>query len=183
MSEGERETSLESLDRIRWALLLLTALGLAGTAVQLAMERHWVEPWQFAPWAALGGIAIALIALLVTTNRTTVRLARIIAVIVLLITGVGLWQHFSANYEQGSEAEANMVQDAGGDQHEDSDGEEVDAAEAEENSFVDVLTGAADRTPLLAPFTLVQVALTLAAATMGFGGTSQTAFSFRKRRS
>ena len=95
MSDRADGASLEILDKIRWALLLLTVLGLVGTAVQLALERHWAAPWQIAPWAALGGITVALIVLLYSTNSAAVKLARIIAVVVLLVALVGVWQHFS----------------------------------------------------------------------------------------
>ena len=203
MSDRAGGASLEILDKIRWALLLLTVLGLVGTAVQLALERHWAAPWQIAPWAALGGITVALIVLLYSTNSAAVKLARIIAVVVLLVALVGVWQHFSANLDHGSGAGAHQVEETGEDDHsdedehsddedehadedehsDDEDGDEGHDAAGEDVSAIDVLTGAAGHTPLLAPFALVQVALTLAAATIGLGDGSPTAFRRRKRRS
>ena len=195
MSDKEGEAARARLDGLHWALLLITALGVAGTAVQLALERHWSEPWQIAPWVALLGIAVAIVVLLVSTNRTAVLLARVIAAIVLLISLVGFWQHFAANYEHGAGAETHAAVDDGehadGDEHSDDNdhgesenedehaedeehSEEADGEEGhaeEEASVMDVLTGAAAHTPLLAPFALIQVALTLAATTIGLGGT------------
>ncbi len=203
MSEQDQGAVHGGRESIHWALLILTTLGLAGTAIQLAMERHWSQPWQFPPWVALLGVAIGLILLLVSTGRTAVMLARVIAAIVLLISLVGFWQHFASNTAHGVGADAHMVEVVAGDEHaeedehsdeedehaddeentEEADGEEEHAEEhaEEEASVIDVLTGAADHTPLLAPFALVQVALTLAAATIGLGGSAQAAS--RRRRS
>ena len=219
MSEQQQRAAQGGRERIHWALLILTTLGLAGTAVQLAMERHWSQPWQFPPWVALLGVAAGLILLLVSTGRTAVMLARVIAAVVLLISLVGFWQHFASNTAHGVGADAHVAEVATGDEHaeedehsddedehaddeenteeedehsndedehaddeentEEADGEEGHAEE--EASVIDVLTGAADHTPLLAPFALVQVALTLAAATFGLGGSAQAAS--RRRRS
>lgn len=197
MSDQGLETNPGKLDGIRRALLLVTALGLLGTAVQLALERHWSQPWQVAPWVALLGIAVALVVLLVSTSRTAVTLARVVAAVVLLISLVGFWQHFAANYEHGVEAGTHMAVDddehaedeehSEDDDHEESEDEDEHADDhehseeaegedghgEEEASVVDVLTGAAAHTPLLAPFALVQVALTLAATTIGLGGGAQ----------
>ena len=42
---------------LRVAMLLLVVLGVVGTAVALAYDRHWDGTWQLAPWAMLGGSA------------------------------------------------------------------------------------------------------------------------------
>ena len=74
---------------LRAALLLLVALGVVGTALVLAVERHWDGTWQLVPWATLDGVSIALGALLVRTTRATVWFARVLAVLVILAAVLG----------------------------------------------------------------------------------------------
>ena len=74
---------------LRAALLLLVALGVVGTALVLAYERHWDGTWQLVPWATLGGVSIALAVLLVRTTRATVWFARVLAVLVILAAVLG----------------------------------------------------------------------------------------------
>ena len=74
---------------LRAALLLLVALGVVGTALALAYERHWDGTWQLVPWATLGGVSIALAVLLVRTTRATVWFARVLAVLVILAAVLG----------------------------------------------------------------------------------------------
>ena len=76
---------------LRAALLLLVVLGVVGIAAMLAYERHWDGRWQLVPWATLGGISLALAALLVRTTRTTVWLARVLAVLVIVAAVLGSW--------------------------------------------------------------------------------------------
>ena len=83
---------------LRATLLLLVVLGVVGVAVMLASERHWDGVWQFVPWATLVGIIIALTALLFHTTRETVWLARVLAVVVIVVAVLGVWQHFDENY-------------------------------------------------------------------------------------
>jgi uncharacterized membrane protein YcjF (UPF0283 family) len=207
MSEQTQGVAHGGRESIHWALMILTALGLTGTAIQLAMERHWSGPWQIPPWVALLGTAAALIVLLVSTGRLAVMLARAMAAIVLIVSLVGFWQHFASNYAHGEEGDTHVAHTASSDEqaeeeghshdddhkhsHDDDehDADEESSAEAdsdevaaeEDASVMDVLTGAAAHTPLLAPFALVQVALTLATATIGLGGSPPAAS--RRRRS
>ena len=73
---------------LRAALLLLVVLGVVGTSVVLAYERHWGGTWQLVPWVTLGGVSFGLAALLVRTTRATVWLARVVAAL------LGVWRHF-----------------------------------------------------------------------------------------
>ena len=50
---------------LRAGLLLLVVLGVVGTALTLAYERHWDTTWQLAPWITLGIVSVALVALVV----------------------------------------------------------------------------------------------------------------------
>ena len=94
MSEGTTGT-------LRAALLFLVALGVGGTAVVLAYERHWDGTWQLVPWVTLGGVCIALVALLVRPTPATVWLARVLAVLVIVAAVMGLWRHFDEKLLHG----------------------------------------------------------------------------------
>lgn len=83
--------------RLRTGLLLLVAVGVAGTALALAYERHWLSPWQFVPWITLGIMLATTIALAARQTAATVRLARVVAAIVIASALLGTWQHVAAN--------------------------------------------------------------------------------------
>ncbi len=82
---------------LRAGLLLLVVLGVAGTALALAYERHWLGAWQLAPWITLGIISVAVVALVVRQTTATVFLARAVAVLAIVSAAVGVWQHIDAN--------------------------------------------------------------------------------------
>ena len=84
---------------LRGMLVLLVVLGVVGTAVALAYERHWDGLWQLVPWVTLLVISIALVALLVRTTRVTLWFVRIVAALTIVSATVGLWQHFDENYK------------------------------------------------------------------------------------
>ena len=83
--------------RLRAGLLLLVVVGVAGTALALAYERHWLSPWQLAPWITLGIVSVATTALLVRPVEVTVRLARAVAVLTIVSAAFGTWQHIDTN--------------------------------------------------------------------------------------
>lgn len=83
---------------LRRGLLALAALGVAGTAVELAMLRHWKGAVQLVPWVALAVLAVALGALALRPGPGTVRLVRALALTVLVIAGFGVFEHVLANY-------------------------------------------------------------------------------------
>lgn len=83
--------------RLRAGLLLLVAVGVAGTALALAYERHWLSPWQLAPWITLGIVSVATIALLVRPAAVTIKLARAVTVLTIVSAAFGTWQHIDAN--------------------------------------------------------------------------------------
>lgn len=82
-------------------LLVLAALGVLGTAIELAMLRHWTTTVQLVPWFALGAVAVAVAALWLRPSRRTVALARVLAVAVTLAALFGMWEHVRGNYEAG----------------------------------------------------------------------------------
>ena len=96
---------------LRAGLLLLVALGLAGTALALAYDRHWQSPWQLAPWITLGIIGVAGVALVVRQTASTVWLARTVAVLAIVIAILGVWRHIDANYNADTAAGHHHVAD------------------------------------------------------------------------
>ena len=82
---------------LRAGLLLLVVVGVAGTALALAYERHWQSPWQLVPWATLGILGAAGVALAVRETAATVWLARAAAALAIAASALGVWQHVDAN--------------------------------------------------------------------------------------
>ena len=83
--------------KLQRCLLALATLAVAGTAVELAMLRHWNGLIQLIPWAALAVVAVAIGLVL----RRRIRLARILAVAVFVTAALGIYEHTLANYHAG----------------------------------------------------------------------------------
>jgi hypothetical protein len=86
---------------LRRGLLWLAALTAAGIGVELAVERHWTQPAQLIAWGALA-LMLASIGLVSRgPTATRVRIARVLAVIVILTSVIGVWEHIASNYDAG----------------------------------------------------------------------------------
>ena len=152
---------------LRAALLLLVALGVVGTALALAYERHWDGTWQLVPWATLGGVSIALGALLVRTTRATVWLARVLAVLVIVAAVLGVWRHFDENYST-SPLDARY-----GDRWE---------TMSTGARLWEVTKGTVGHVPVPAAGALVPIGVALATATIGLGGSPRAATRANRRK-
>lgn len=86
---------------LRRGLLGLAALTVAGLCVELAVEHHWTQPMQLVAWAALAVTLLAVVLVLGTPSPGRVRLARILAIIVMLSALLGSREHIESNYESG----------------------------------------------------------------------------------
>jgi hypothetical protein len=84
---------------LRASLAALTALGIAGTAFELASLRHWNGAVQLVPWFALLVLAAALVLYVRLEDR--VRWVRGLGLLVLVASGYGMWEHVLVNYESG----------------------------------------------------------------------------------
>jgi hypothetical protein len=84
---------------LRRGLLGLAVLTTAGIAVELAVERHWTQPIQLVAWAAVALAAVATALLFGSPSGGRVRLARILAAVVLVSAVLGIWEHVEANYD------------------------------------------------------------------------------------
>ena len=82
-------------------LLWVAALTTVGIGLDLAAERHWTQPVQLVAWAAVAatGVATALLARNPTPRR--VRVARVLAGLVIVASVMGIWQHVAGNYDAG----------------------------------------------------------------------------------
>jgi hypothetical protein len=86
---------------LRRGLLWLGALTTLGTTVELAAERHWTQPIMWLAWAAVVAVAGALALLAGHPPAARVRLARILAAVVIAIALVGIGEHVYANFDAG----------------------------------------------------------------------------------
>ena len=184
---------------LRAGLLLLVVLGVVGTALALAYERHWQSAWQLAPWLTLGIVSVAWIALVVRQTAATVWLARAVAIVAIVSAALGVWQHVDANLSgdhaahdhsdrqeqtasdhDHSHGDASTANDD--DDHDHSHGEGTTASDDHHDSddeepassapsLMDAMSGSAGHAPVPAALSLVPVGLALALATIGLGGT------------
>ena len=147
-------------------MALLVVISILSVAVALAYERHWEEFWQLVPWATLVLSGLALVALVVRMSRTTIRIARIVAVLVLVAALLGIWRHFDHNY-----GTAVMDQDY--------------ADRWAEMPVVErvwtVTNGSVGHVPVPAAGALVPVGMTLWMTTLGLGEQSRRKTEARRR--
>jgi hypothetical protein len=87
--------------RFRVVVIGLGVAGAGGTAVELAMSRHWNGMAQKTPWLALALVAVAFTLIVVRPNRERLWLARGLAVVVAVAALFGVWQHVRENRNAG----------------------------------------------------------------------------------
>jgi hypothetical protein len=88
-----------SVALLRRCFLALAVTGIAATAVELALSRHWTSAIQLIPWYALGALAVAALLLAVRPGRRSVRIVQVLAVVVVLTSFFGIFEHVLANYD------------------------------------------------------------------------------------
>jgi hypothetical protein len=92
----------DPLSLLRVSLTVLTALGIAGTAFELATLHHWNGAMQLVPWVALAVLAVALALHAGPPGRPPrTRLVRVLALLVLASALFGILEHALANYRSG----------------------------------------------------------------------------------
>ena len=138
--------------KLRGGVLVVTAASIGGTAVELAMERHWATRVQLIPWVALamatGGLTLATLR---PTDRA-VRVVRWVAAAMVLGAAAGLFFHVRENYNAGP----------------------LDFRFADRWDVMSLrsrlwaaATGSVGPAPVLAPAILAQIGVLLALATIG----------------
>lgn len=84
---------------LRTGLIGLAGVSLVGTALELAMLRHWKKPAQWIPWLVLLAMAAAILMLVRDPSPTKLRRVRLIALLAGLTSMFGVVMHVAANYE------------------------------------------------------------------------------------
>jgi len=142
--------------RLRQGLVLLAALGIVGTAVELAMLRHWNGFDQRLPWAGLvvGAVALAFVARPARLGARALRIVRAASIAVAVLGLVGVWVHAHANYEAGP-----LDRDYGA----------TWTSLSATSRWWKAVNGDVGPAPTLAPAVLVQIALSTLLATVGLG--------------
>ncbi|MFI7483885.1 hypothetical protein ACH9EU_15880 [Kocuria sp. M1R5S2] len=85
----------------RWALTLLGIATVLGALTELAMLRHWQGPAQLVPWAVLAVLLLAAVAWAVRRSPATVRAVQVAAVVAVLGSVYGVYEHVLANLRAG----------------------------------------------------------------------------------
>ncbi|MFN8633318.1 MAG: hypothetical protein U0893_05635 [Chloroflexota bacterium] len=86
---------------MRRGLLWLGILTSVGIVVELAVERHWTQGTQIIAWVALAVTLVALALAAWAASPNAVRVARILAVVVMVSALYGVWEHVESNYDAG----------------------------------------------------------------------------------
>jgi hypothetical protein len=137
---------------LRRGLLGLAGAGVLGTAVELAITRHWEAPAQIIPWVALGCVTAAILGLVTSPNRSTVTTGRWTGLL-LAATGLyGVIDHVATNVSAGP-LDAQY-------------GARWDSMTTVAHWWA-AANGGVGPAPTLAPAVLAQIGLCLALATLG----------------
>lgn len=94
---------------MRSGVVLLAVFGIAGSAAELGSARHWAVPLQLVPWVSLGILVLALLLLGLYRSRAAA-LVRVLAVLVIAASGLGVYFHISANLAAGPAARPDWDQ-------------------------------------------------------------------------
>ena len=155
-----------SVALLRRCFLALTATGIAGTGIELALSRHWTSAVQLIAWYALAVLAVALALAVARPKTWAVRAVRVLAVVVMASAAFGIYEHVLANYHAGpldfryTERWASM---------------------SATSRWWAAISESVGPSPTLAPAVLAQAAVCLLFATLGV--TSGTAESVQRTRS
>jgi hypothetical protein len=86
----------------RRALTLVGLAAVLGALTELAMLRHWQGPAQLVPWAVLAVLLLGAVAWLVRRTAGTARTVRVAAVVSVLGSAYGVYEHVLANLRAGA---------------------------------------------------------------------------------
>lgn len=84
---------------LRIGLLLIAVIGAAGTAVELALDRHWGGFYQWLPWPAVCATIVAAALLLRRPSPRAATVVRGVSLVVATVGAVGVLRHVVSNYE------------------------------------------------------------------------------------
>ncbi|WP_262106654.1 hypothetical protein [Arthrobacter sp. Marseille-P9274] len=98
------ETGTDSVALVAVYRRILTWLGIGtalGACVELAMLRHWHDAGQLVPWAVLAVLLAAAAAWLVRRSVATARIMQGTAIVAVLGSAFGVYEHIGANLAAG----------------------------------------------------------------------------------
>ena len=99
MTGGDTGGGEDLAHGLRLGLLAIAGLGSAGTAAELALDRHWGGIYQWAPWPAVLLMGFATALLLVRPTGRAVRGAQVACAAVMAVAILGVVRHVISNYE------------------------------------------------------------------------------------
>ena len=99
MIAGQRARDDAIAHGLRVGLILIALVGALGTALQLALDRHWGGFYQWLPWPAVLATAVAAVMLLRQPGSRIVTAARTTCIVVALVGVAGVARHVVSNYE------------------------------------------------------------------------------------
>ncbi|MGE0570023.1 MAG: hypothetical protein AB7H85_11050 [Dehalococcoidia bacterium] len=85
---------------LRAGVLALALASMAGTAAELAMERHWNSPVKLVPWFALGAL-LAIWPVATWVPRAGRWVVWGVCVAVVGVSGFGVYEHILENHTAG----------------------------------------------------------------------------------
>ena len=92
---------METTTLLRRALLVIAAFSVVGTAIELAMLRHWETGIQLIPWAAVLVLALAIVLAARGLSRRMIIGVRCIGTVVAATSIFGVVEHVLGNYSAG----------------------------------------------------------------------------------
>ncbi|GAA1388000.1 hypothetical protein [Catellatospora chokoriensis] len=101
MTVLDRIRTTDTATNLRAGVLVLAAVAIAGTAVELATERHWNGVVQLVPWFALAALAASWVLTAWRPRPASLSAARVLAALVLLASLYGIWEHLESNLNAG----------------------------------------------------------------------------------
>lgn len=129
------------LQRLRTFLLVLAGLVCVGVPVELWLAEHMESPTQLIPFALCGAGLLAVAAVLLRPSRITLLALRVVMLLLIIGSGLGVYEHLAGNLAFAQEIRPNATLGA---------------------VWLDALRGA---NPLLAPGALALAALLALGAT------------------
>jgi hypothetical protein len=96
---GDRGGDAGPAGGLRLGLAGIAGLGSAGTALELALARHWGDLYQWMPWPAVVLMLAATAVMLRSPGPRAVRWVRTACVLVCAVAALGVLRHVVSNYQ------------------------------------------------------------------------------------
>ena len=93
--------------RFRLFLLLVVAGLCLGTIVELALAKHTKETLQWVPFVISGLALLSVVAVIIRPQPATIWALRIVMVLAVAGSLLGVWEHLETNYELESDMRPN----------------------------------------------------------------------------